>query len=118
MGDAGEGYLLPKIKISREQSLMAFAAASDLLEHHAALDHDEVVDHLRMVMIAAAVTTNLLARVLGLVLTDASRLSGLIGGQLNISENGFDLLNRFLLLFFFFHFFSFRWLRDVEQMER
>ncbi|MGI5460506.1 cytochrome P450 [Streptomyces sp. CA-249302] len=59
--------------------------ATDLLDHHAALDHDEVVDHLRMVMIAAAVTTNLLARVLRLVLTDASRLSGLIGGQLNIS---------------------------------
>ncbi|MER7185394.1 cytochrome P450 [Streptomyces hyaluromycini] len=59
--------------------------ATDLLDHHAALDHDEVVDHLRMVMIAAAVTTNLLARVLRLVLTDASRLSGLTSGQLNIS---------------------------------
>ena len=60
--------------------------ASDLLAHHAALDHDEAVDHLRMVMIAAAVTTNLLARVLRLVLTDDTRLSELIGGQLNISS--------------------------------
>ncbi|MFD5539887.1 cytochrome P450 [Streptomyces sp. NPDC127079] len=59
--------------------------ATDLLAHHAALDHDEVVDHLRMVMIAAAVTTNLLAGVLRLILTDASRLSGLTSGQLNIS---------------------------------
>ncbi|MEU6063783.1 MULTISPECIES: cytochrome P450 [Streptomyces] len=59
--------------------------ATGLLEHHAALDHDEVVHHLRVVLIAAHVTTNLLARVLRLVLTDASRLSGLISGQLNIS---------------------------------
>ncbi|MFI6007283.1 cytochrome P450 [Streptomyces sp. NPDC051243] len=59
--------------------------ATGLLEHHAALDHDEVVAHLRAVLIAAHVTTNLLARVLELVLTDTSRLSGLISGQLNIS---------------------------------
>ncbi|MCF3129728.1 cytochrome P450 [Streptomyces olivochromogenes] len=59
--------------------------ATGLLEHHAGLDHDEVVHHLRVVLIAAHVTTNLLARVLQLVLTDASRLSGLISGQLNIS---------------------------------
>ncbi|MFH0519441.1 cytochrome P450 [Streptomyces sp. M41] len=59
--------------------------ATGLLEHHAALDHDEVVAHLRAVLIAAHVTTNLLARVLELVLTDASRLSGLISGQLDIS---------------------------------
>ncbi|MFE0512136.1 cytochrome P450 [Streptomyces sp. NPDC058964] len=59
--------------------------ATGLLEHHAALDHDEVVHHLRVVLIAAHVTTNLLARVLQLVLTDASRLSGLTSGQLNIS---------------------------------
>ncbi|KOV96908.1 cytochrome P450 [Streptomyces sp. NRRL B-1140] len=59
--------------------------ATGLLEHHAGLDHDEVVSHLRAVLIAAHVTTNLLARVLELVLTDASRLSGLISGQLNIS---------------------------------
>jgi len=59
--------------------------ATGLLEHDAALDHDEVVHHLRVVLIAAHVTTNLLARVLQLVLTDASRLSGLISGELNIS---------------------------------
>ncbi|MFD8307408.1 cytochrome P450 [Streptomyces sp. NPDC059690] len=71
--------------VERRQAEPGSDLASDLLEHHAALDHDEVVHHLRVVMIAAQVTTNLLARVLGLVLTDASRLSGLIGGQLNIS---------------------------------
>ncbi|MEV5313292.1 cytochrome P450 [Streptomyces sp. NPDC052610] len=59
--------------------------ATGLLEHHAALDHDEVVAHLRVVLIAAHVTTSLLARVLELVLTDPARLSGLISGQLNIS---------------------------------
>ncbi|MDT9695750.1 cytochrome P450 [Streptomyces sp. P17] len=59
--------------------------ATGLLEHHAALDHDEVVAHLRAVLIAAHVTTNLLARVLELVLTDSTRLSGLISGQLTVS---------------------------------
>ncbi|MET7700867.1 cytochrome P450 [Streptomyces sp. NPDC005485] len=59
--------------------------ATGLLEHHADLDHDEVVHHLRVVLIAAHVTTNLLARVLQQVLTDGSRLSGLISGELNIS---------------------------------
>ncbi len=57
-----------------------------LLEHHADLDMEEVVSHLRLVLIAGHTTTsNLLARVLQLVLTDASRLSGLVSGQLNIS---------------------------------
>ncbi|UXY31441.1 cytochrome P450 [Streptomyces sp. HUAS TT20] len=69
----------------RRRSEPASDLATDLLEHHAALDHDEVVHHLRVVLIAAHVTTNLLARVLQLILTDASRLSGLISGQLNIS---------------------------------
>ncbi|WP_432025955.1 cytochrome P450 [Streptomyces sp. 1222.5] len=59
--------------------------ATSLLEHHAGLDHDEVVAHLRAVLIAAHVTTSLLARVLELMLTDASRFSGLISGQLNIT---------------------------------
>ncbi|MFJ8713446.1 cytochrome P450 [Streptomyces violaceus] len=57
-----------------------------LLEHTAGLDAEEVVSHLRLVLIAAHTTTsNLLARVLQLVLTDTARLSGLISGQLNIS---------------------------------
>ncbi|MFF9201845.1 cytochrome P450 [Streptomyces sp. NPDC014986] len=60
--------------------------ATALLEHRAGLDEEEVVSHLRLVLIAAHTTTsNLLARVLQLVLTDTSRLSGLISGQLNIS---------------------------------
>ncbi|WP_151475730.1 cytochrome P450 [Streptomyces albicerus] len=57
-----------------------------LMEHHADLDDDEVLSHLRLVLIAAHTTTsNLLARVLQLVLTDTTRLSGLVSGQLNIS---------------------------------
>jgi cytochrome P450 len=57
-----------------------------LLRHPADLDEDEVVSHLRLVLIAGHTTTsNLLARVLQLILTDTARLSGLIGGQLNIS---------------------------------
>lgn len=57
-----------------------------LLEHPADLDTDEVISHLRLVLIAAHTTTsNLLARVLQLILTDVSRLSGLTSGQLDIS---------------------------------
>jgi cytochrome P450 len=57
-----------------------------LLEHHADLDDDEILNHLRLVLITAHTTTsNLLARVLQLVLTDTNRLSGLVSGQLNIS---------------------------------
>ncbi|MFE1248086.1 cytochrome P450 [Streptomyces sp. NPDC058735] len=57
-----------------------------LLGHPAGLDEEEVVSHLRLVLIAAHTTTsNLLARVLQLILTDTARLSGLIGGRLDIS---------------------------------
>ncbi|MEV5438388.1 cytochrome P450 [Streptomyces sp. NPDC052682] len=57
-----------------------------LLEHAAGLDEEEVVSHLRLVLIAAHTTTsNLLARVLQLILTEPSRMSGLISGQLTIS---------------------------------
>ncbi|MDO0909635.1 cytochrome P450 [Streptomyces sp. DT2A-34] len=60
--------------------------ATALLEHHAGLDEAEVISHLRLVLIAAHTTTsNLLARVLEKILSDASRLSGLISGELNIS---------------------------------
>ncbi|MFE6488496.1 cytochrome P450 [Streptomyces sp. NPDC057757] len=59
---------------------------SGLLGHHADLDDDEIVNHLRLVLITAHTTTsNLLARVLQLILTDTSRLAGLVSGQLNVS---------------------------------
>ncbi len=57
-----------------------------LIEHPAGLDEDEILQHLRLVLITAHTTTsNLLARVLQLILTDTSRLTGLVGGELNIS---------------------------------
>ena len=60
--------------------------ATALLEHPAGLDEDEVVSHLRLVLIAAHTTTsNLLARVLQLILSDTTWLSGLVSGELNIS---------------------------------
>ncbi|WP_326718682.1 cytochrome P450 [Streptomyces sp. NBC_00243] len=60
---------------------------SGLLEHHADLDEDEILNHLRLVLITAHTTTsNLLARVLQLILTDTSRLAGLVSGQLNVSS--------------------------------
>ncbi|MFE9774728.1 cytochrome P450 [Streptomyces sp. NPDC005931] len=72
--------------VARKRSEPGGDLTTALLEHHAALDEDEVVSHLRLVLIAGHTTTsNLLARVLELVLTDTTRLSGLISGQLNIS---------------------------------
>ncbi|GGW48641.1 cytochrome P450 [Streptomyces griseoloalbus] len=72
--------------VVRKRSEPGGDLATALLEHHAGLDEDEIVSHLRLVLIAAHTTTsNLLARVLQLVLTDTTRLSGLISGQLNIS---------------------------------
>ncbi|MET9476192.1 cytochrome P450 [Streptomyces sp. NPDC002917] len=57
-----------------------------LLGHEAGLDGDEILSHLRLVLITAHTTTsNLLARVLQLILTDTSRLAGLVSGQLNIT---------------------------------
>ncbi|MCX4579644.1 cytochrome P450 [Streptomyces sp. NBC_01571] len=57
-----------------------------LIEHEAGLDEDEILSHLRMVLITAHTTTsNLLARVLQLVLTDTSRLAGLVSGELDVS---------------------------------
>ncbi|MEV6702843.1 cytochrome P450 [Streptomyces sp. NPDC051453] len=57
-----------------------------LLGHDAGLDQDEIHNHLRLVLITAHTTTsNLLARVLQLILTDASRLAGLVSGQLQVS---------------------------------
>ncbi|MFJ5274305.1 cytochrome P450 [Streptomyces sp. NPDC088358] len=57
-----------------------------LIEHEAGLDEDEILNHLRMVLITAHTTTsNLLARVLQLVLTDTSRLAGLVSGELDVS---------------------------------
>lgn len=60
--------------------------ATGLIEHHAGLDEDEVVNHLRLVLITAhTMTSNLLARVLQVILTDVSRRSELVSGQLDIS---------------------------------
>ncbi|WP_251021509.1 cytochrome P450 [Streptomyces sp. ISL-98] len=59
---------------------------SGLIEHHAGLDEDEILSHLRLVLITAHNTTsNLLARVLQLILTHTTRLAGLVSGQLNVS---------------------------------
>ncbi|MGW5232957.1 cytochrome P450 [Streptomyces nodosus] len=58
-----------------------------LLKHRAGLDEGEILSHLRLVLITAHTTTsNLLARVLQLVLTDSSRLAGLVSGQLSVSS--------------------------------
>ncbi|MFE0098820.1 cytochrome P450 [Streptomyces sp. NPDC059009] len=57
-----------------------------LIDHRADLDEDEILGHLRLVLIAAHTTTsNLLARVLQSVLTHPSHMAGLVSGQLDVS---------------------------------
>ncbi|MGH4029164.1 cytochrome P450 [Actinomycetota bacterium Odt1-20B] len=59
---------------------------SGLIDHAAELDEEEVLSHLRLVLITAHTTTsNLLARVLQSVLTHPSHLAGLVSGQLHVS---------------------------------
>ncbi|WP_406193646.1 cytochrome P450 [Streptomyces sp. NBC_01017] len=71
---------------ARKREEPASDFTTGLIDHHAGLDQDEIVSHLRLVLITAHnMTSNLLARVLQLVLTDESRLSGLVSGQLSVS---------------------------------
>ncbi|CAL9344917.1 2-hydroxy-5-methyl-1-naphthoate 7-hydroxylase [Streptomyces sp. enrichment culture] len=71
---------------ARKRAEPAFDFTTGLIEHHAGLDEDEIVNHLRLVLITAhTMTSNLLARVLQLILTDVSWLSGLVSGQLDLS---------------------------------
>ncbi|WP_320784308.1 cytochrome P450 [Streptomyces sp. CRN 30] len=57
-----------------------------LIEHPAGLDDDEIVNHLRLVLITGStMTSNLLARSLQMVLTDPAWLTGLVSGQVNLS---------------------------------
>lgn len=61
--------------------------ASGLIGHRAGLDEDELVNHLRLVLITGhTMTSNLLARALHLVLTDPALRSGLVSGQLTMSS--------------------------------
>ncbi|WP_151774036.1 cytochrome P450 [Streptomyces abyssomicinicus] len=58
-----------------------------LLGHPARLDDEEILHHLRLVLITAHTTTsNLLARVLQAILTDDARLAALVGGELALSS--------------------------------
>ncbi|MFD8813721.1 cytochrome P450 [Streptomyces sp. NPDC059627] len=72
---------------ARKRSEPGSDFTTGLIGHHAGLDEDEIVQHLRLVLITAHTTTsNLLARVLEVVLTDGELRSGLVSGQLNISS--------------------------------
>ncbi|MFC8232083.1 cytochrome P450 [Streptomyces sp. NPDC057284] len=90
----GEGALAHNDRImeilgelaDRKRSEPGSDFTTGLLGHEADLDGDEILSHLRLVLITAHTTTsNLLARVLQLILTDTSRLAGLVSGQLNIT---------------------------------
>ncbi|MFE2070857.1 cytochrome P450 [Streptomyces sp. NPDC059467] len=72
---------------ARKRSEPGSDFATGLIGHHSDLDEDEIVQHLRLVLITAHTTTsNLLARVLEIVVTDDALRSGLVSGQLNMSS--------------------------------
>ncbi|MER5766496.1 cytochrome P450 [Streptomyces sp. NPDC001985] len=61
--------------------------ASRLIGHESALTEDEVVEHLRLVLVAANETTvNLIANTLRLVLTDRRFRASLSGGQMTLPD--------------------------------
>ncbi|WP_051939836.1 cytochrome P450 [Phaeacidiphilus oryzae] len=61
--------------------------ASWLIEHEAALNDDEVMNHLRLVMIAAnETTTTLIANTLRMVLTDPRFRASLTGGLMTVPD--------------------------------
>jgi cytochrome P450 len=61
--------------------------ASWLIAHPTGLTHDEVMNHLRLVLIAAnETTTNLIANTLRVVLTDARFRASLTGGLMTIPD--------------------------------
>ncbi|MFI5683345.1 cytochrome P450 [Streptomyces sp. NPDC051636] len=71
---------------ARKRAEPASDFATGLIDHHASLDEDELLNHLRLVLITGhTMTSNLLARALQLILTDTSRRSGLVSGQLDMS---------------------------------
>ncbi|MGW3955835.1 cytochrome P450 [Streptomyces sp. NPDC004752] len=71
---------------ARKRSEPGSDFASGLLDHAADLDEDELVNHLRLVLITGhTMTSNLLARALQLILTYPDRRSALVSGQLNMS---------------------------------
>jgi cytochrome P450 len=73
--------------VERKRSSPGADFASWLIAHPAGLDTDELVQHLRLVLIAAFETTaNLIANTLRLTLTDQRFRASLAGGQMTLPD--------------------------------
>ncbi|GAA2478067.1 cytochrome P450 [Streptomyces gobitricini] len=73
--------------VSRKKSVPGHDFTSWLLEHSTALSDEEIVEHLRLVLIAAFETTaNLIANTLRIVLTDRRFRANLSGGHMTLPD--------------------------------
>ncbi|MEU8432709.1 cytochrome P450 [Streptomyces sp. NPDC029216] len=73
--------------VARKRQAPGRDFTSWMLEHHTELTDDEVVEHLRLVLIAAFETTaNLIANTLRLVLTDPRFRANLSGGHMTLPD--------------------------------
>lgn len=73
--------------VARKKERPGHDFASRLMAHGAGLDDDEVMEHLRLVLVAANETTvNLIANTLRLVLTDRRFRANLAGGHMTLPD--------------------------------
>ncbi|MCX4553855.1 cytochrome P450 [Streptomyces sp. NBC_01387] len=86
---ASNAYVMAAINrlVAQRRSAPQEDFATRLIEHPAGLSDDEVAQHLRLVLIAAyETTTNLIANVLRMVLTDPRFRAQLSGGHMTVPE--------------------------------
>ncbi|MET7622436.1 cytochrome P450 [Streptomyces sp. NPDC005408] len=76
-----------KALVERKRAVPGRDFASWLLEHSTSLTGDEIIEHLRLVLIAAfATTANLIANTLRMVLTDRRFRASLSGGHMTLPD--------------------------------
>ena len=86
---ASNDYVVTTLRqlVERKRAAPGADLASWLIQHEAALSDDEVMEHLRLVLIAANETTvNLIADTLKLVLTDRRFRANLSGGHMTLPD--------------------------------
>ncbi len=86
---ASNDYIVQTLRdlVARKQAAPGHDFASWLVAHESGLGEDELVEHLRLVLIAAYSTTaNLIANTLRMVLTDSRFRGNLAGGHMTLPD--------------------------------